>query len=62
MPILSRNIDQKSLETELLIAICRHSDDKWQSKTLFILIFDPRSSIVDSLFDWCLPGVSCVCE
>ena len=27
------------------IAICRPSGDKWQSKTLFVTIFDPRSSI-----------------
>ena len=39
-PILSRNVDQKSLETEFLIAICRHTGDKWQSKTLFLSIFD----------------------
>ena len=57
MPVLSRNVDQKSLETEFLIAICRHTDDKWQSKTLFLSIFDPRSSIVDSVFDCHLPGV-----
>ena len=35
---LSRNIDQKSLETEFLIAICRPTGDKWQSKTLFLAI------------------------
>ena len=56
-PILSRNVDQKSLETEFSIAICRHTGDKWQSKTLFLSIFDPRSSIVDSVFDCRLPGV-----
>ena len=33
-------------ETELLIAICRPIGDKWQLKTLFLAIFDPRSSIV----------------
>ena len=49
-PILSRNVDKKSLETEFLIAICRHTDDKWQSKTLFLSIFYLRSSIVDSFF------------
>ena len=45
----------KSLETVFLIAICRQSGDKWQSKkpgdkwqskTLFRMIFDLRSSIV----------------
>ena len=56
-PILSRNVDQKSIETEFSIAICRHTGDKWQSKTLFLSIFDPRSSIVDSVFDCRLPGV-----
>ena len=39
MPILSRDADKKSLETEFLIAICRHIGDKWQSKTLFLSIF-----------------------
>ena len=36
----------KSLETVFSIAICRQYGDKWQSKTLFLLIFDLRSSIV----------------
>ena len=57
MPISSRNVDQKLLETEFLIAICRQTGDKWQSKTLFLSIFDLRLSIVDSVFDCCLPGV-----
>ena len=56
-PKLSRNVDQKWLETEFLIAICRHTGDKWQSKTLFLSIFDPCSSIVDNIFDCRLPGV-----
>ena len=56
MPILSRNVDKKSLETEFLIAICRNTGDKWQSKTLFLSIFDPRSLIVDSVFNCRLPG------
>ena len=30
---------------------------KWQSKTRFLSIFDLRSSIVDSIFNCCLPGV-----
>ena len=59
-PTLSRNVDQKSLETEFSIAICRHTGNKWQSKTLFLSIFDPRSSIVDSVFDCRLPGVAIV--
>ena len=48
--VLSTNVDQKSLETEFLIAICRPTGDKWQSKTLFLSIFDPRSSIVEKLY------------
>ena len=32
-PILSRNVDQKSIETLFSIAICRPTGDKWQSKT-----------------------------
>ena len=55
--ILSINIDKKSLETEFSIAICRQIGDKWQSKTLFLSIFDQRLSIVKSVFDCCLPGV-----
>ena len=39
------------------IAICRHTGDKWQSKALFLSILDPRSSIVDSVFDCSLPVV-----
>ena len=50
-PILLRNVDKKTLETVFLIAICRPSGDKWQSKSLFLSIFDPRSSIVDNIFD-----------
>ena len=32
-------------------SICRPTGDKWQSKTLFLTIFDPRSSVVKSIFD-----------
>ena len=56
-PILSRIIDQKSIETVFSIAICHHTGDKWQSKTLFLSIFDARSLIVDNVFDCRLPGV-----
>ena len=52
---LSTNIDQKSLETEFLIAVCRPTGDEWQSKTVFLAIFDPRSSIVKSVFDCRFP-------
>ena len=58
--ILPTNVDQKSLETEFLIAICRPIGDKCQSKTLFLAIFDPRSSIVKSVFDCRLLGVEYV--
>ena len=44
--ILSTNVDQKLLETEFLIDICHPIGDKWQLKTLFLAIFDLRSSIV----------------
>ena len=55
--ILATNVDQKSLETEFSIVICRPTGDKWQSKTMFISIFDPLSSSVKSVFDCRLPGV-----
>ena len=57
MPILSKNVDKKSIETVFSIAFCRHTGDKWQSKALLISIFDPRLSIVDIDFDCRLPGV-----
>ena len=60
-PILLRNVDQKSLGTEFLIAICRNSGDIWQSKTLFLSIFDLCLSIVDSVFNCRLPGVINTC-
>ena len=37
---------KRSPETVFLIAICRQSGDKWQSKTLFLTIYDLRSTIV----------------
>ena len=55
--ILSTNVGQNSLETEFSIAICRPTGDKWQSKTLFLAIFYPRSSIVKSVCDCRLSGV-----
>ena len=57
-PMQSMNVDHKSIETVFSIAICRHIGDKWQSETLFISIFDPRSSIVDSVSDCRLSGVN----
>ena len=55
--ILSTKVDQKLLEPvwEFSGAICRQS--KWQSKTLFLAIFDPRLSIVKVVFDCRLSGV-----
>ena len=55
--ILSMNVNQKSLETEFLIAICRPTGDKWQLKTLILAVFDLHYSIVKSVFDCRLPGV-----
>ena len=51
IPILSRYVDQKSIETVFSIAICSPIGNKWQSKTLFLLIFDPHWSNVDYVFD-----------
>ena len=55
--ILSTNVDKKLLETEFLIAICRQTGNKWQSKTLFLAVFDPCLLIVKSVLDCQLPGV-----
>ena len=44
--ILLTNVDQRSLETEFLIAVRCLVGDKWQSKTLFPAICDPHSMIV----------------
>ena len=30
--------------------MCRPTGDKWQSESLFLAIFDPRSAIVKSVF------------
>ena len=51
------NADKKSIETAFSIAICSPIGDKWQSKTLFLAIFDQRSSIVKNVFYCRLPGV-----
>ena len=56
--VILTNIDQKSLETEFLIAICQPKGDKWQSKTLFLAIFDQYSLIVKSVFNCRISGVS----
>ena len=57
MPILSKNVDQRLIETVYLIAICHETGDKWQSKTLFLSVFDLCSSSVDNVFDCHLSGV-----
>ena len=36
-------VEHRSLETVFLIAICRQSGDKRQSKALFLAILDQRS-------------------
>ena len=51
MLILSTNVDLRLLETELLIANCRLTGDKRQTKTLFPAIFDLHSSLVYSFSD-----------
>ena len=51
MLILSANVDPRSLETELSTAVNRPTGDKWHSKTQFPAICDPRSLIVESVFD-----------
>ena len=50
-PILSRNIDLKSLETEFSIAIWRQMAIENTVSIVFL------SAIVDSVFDCRLPGV-----
>ena len=62
MSILSTNVDQKSLETEFSIAICSPNGYKWQSKPLFLAIYDPSLSTVKSIFDCRLPDVISVCD
>ena len=54
--LLSTNVDQKLVETEFLIAICPLTGNKWQLKTLFIVIFDQRP-LIKSVLDCCLPCV-----
>ena len=55
MSILSTKVFQKSLETEFTIAICHQLGDKWQSKTLFLVIFYLRLSSFKSVF-YCREG------
>ena len=50
----------KYIEPEFLIANRGLNGDKWQFKTLFLSVFDPRLSIVKSVFDCHLFGVPLV--
>ena len=50
----------KYLEPEFSIANRGPNGDKWQFKTLFLSVFDPRLSIVKSVFDCHLFGVPLV--
>ena len=59
---LSMNVDKISLETEFSIAICRLTGNKWQSKALFLEIFDPCLSIVKNVFDCRLSRVNMLHE
>ena len=56
-PILLRNVDKKSTETVFSIAICGPTGDKWQSKILFLSIFNQHLWIVDNVFYCLLSGV-----
>ena len=40
-----------------MIAISRPTGDHWQSKTLVVAIYDPRSSIVKRVFDCRISGM-----
>ena len=48
------------LEPEFSIANRGPNNDKWQFNTLFLSVFDPRLSIVESVFDCHLFGVPLV--
>ena len=53
-------IDERKSKMVAMISVfdcnCRQGD-KWQSKPLFLMIFDLRSSIVKIVFDCRLSGV-----
>ena len=61
MSILSTKIDQESLETEVLIAICRQIGNKWQLKTLSLVIFHLGSLIVKRFSFAAYPVWKCIC-
>ena len=54
------NVDKKIARNSVSIAICLQSGDKWQLKTLFLMIF--LSTFVDSnnVFNCRLSGVEIV--
>ena len=53
--ILSTNVYQTMIDRN---RVFDPTGDKWQSKAPFLATFDPRSSIVKSVFDCRLPGVN----
>ena len=53
----SMNADQKSIKTVFSLAICRLTGDKWQTKTLFQLIFLSLFLHSIGVFDCRLPCV-----
>ena len=60
--ILSTNVDQKSLETEFLIAIFHPTGDKWQSKTLFLSIFINFRQLLNAFSIATYPVWLCECK
>ena len=61
MPILSRNMDKISIETVFRLPFVASGATN-RSKTLFLSIFDPRSSIVDNVFNCRLSGLKLVLQ
>ena len=57
MLILLTNIERKIVRNRFFDC---HLSPNWRQmaiKTLFLVVFDPRSSIIKSVFDCCLSGV-----
>ena len=54
MLILSTNVDKRIVRNRVFDC---HLSPNWQSKTLFLVIFDPHLSIVKGVFNCRLPGV-----
>ena len=55
--MLSTNVDQKSLETEFRLPFVARLATHSKRKHCNLAIFDPRSSIVQRVFDCRLPGM-----